>query len=131
MEKKAKTGKEMMTSLGKVLSDPQSQSFYQKYCEKFPALKIKIPFLTVNETLSHKPENYIGEIKVPVLILGSENDNVNSAQESRILFEKANNPKEILMLDRAEHYECYEGDAFKKIVAKQIEWFNQYLKSND
>lgn len=127
VEKKDKTGKEMMTPLIKVLSDPQSQSFYNKYCNDFPDLKIKIPFLTVNETLSHKPEHYIGNIHVPILIVGSQTDSVNPAQESHILYEKANSPKEIFMVEKADHYDCYEGEAFKSIVAKQIDWFNKYL----
>ena len=78
--------------------------------------------------MSHKPENYISDVKVPILIVCSEKDSVNPAEESRHLYNKANEPKSLLMLGDAEHYQCYEGESFKEIVNKQIQWFDKYLK---
>jgi cephalosporin-C deacetylase-like acetyl esterase len=57
MEKKrTSTGKEMFVPLKKVLTDPQSAAFYERYVGDFEALKIKIPFLTVVETMALCPE---------------------------------------------------------------------------
>lgn len=128
LAKKEKTGKEMMVPLHKVLTDEQSKGFYERYSKEYDAFDIKIPFLTVNETISHKPENYIGDLKIPVLITASDTDSVNPVEESHILYEKANQPKELMVLEGVSHYECYEGEPLKKILAKQIAWFDEYIK---
>lgn len=125
--RKAQSGKEMMVPIHKVLSDPQSQEFYRCNVDKFPALKIKIPFLTVAETIKHKPEQVIGEIKIPVLFTAAGNDGVNSASESEILYQKANEPKELFIIKDATHYEVYSGVYFEQAIAKQISWFDAHL----
>lgn len=119
LTKKEKTGKEMTVPLHKVLTDEQSKGFYERYSKEYDAFDIKIPFLTVNETMSHKPENYIGDLKIPVLIVASDTDSVNPVEESHILYEKANEPKELMILEGISHYECYEGEPLQKILAKQ------------
>ncbi|WP_150466152.1 UilS family quorum-quenching N-acyl-homoserine lactonase [Francisella sp. SYW-2] len=128
LAKKEKTGKEMMVPLHKVLTDEQSKGFYERYSKEYDAFDIKIPFLTVNETMSHKPENYIGDLRIPVLIVASDTDSVNPVEESHILYEKANEPKELMILEGISHYECYEGEPLQKILAKQIAWFDEYIK---
>ena len=128
LAKKEKTGKEMMVPLHKVLTDEQSKGFYERYSKEYDAFDIKIPFLTVNETMSHKPENYISDLKIPILIVASDTDSVNPVEESQILYEKANQPKELMLLEGISHYECYEGEPLKKILAKQIAWFDGYVK---
>lgn len=126
--KKEKTGKEMMVNLSKMLSDPQSKAFYERYRVDFPALNIKIPFLTVKETLSHKPEEHIGSCDVPVLIVAAENDSVNPVAESQHLYDHAHQPKELFIVEQVGHYDCYEGQAFERIIKQEINWFDRYLK---
>jgi fermentation-respiration switch protein FrsA (DUF1100 family) len=125
---KAQTGKEMMVPIHKVLSDPQSKEFYKQNVEQFPALKIKLPFLTLSETINHKPEQLIGEIKSPILITCASKDGVIPASESEILYEKASDPKELFIIKNATHYEVYSGDFFEQAIAKQLSWFDSYLK---
>ena len=126
-EKKKKTGKEMMVPIVKVLSDDQSKEFYKEYADEYSALKIKIPFLTLAETLKHKPINAIPDVNVPVMVVAATNDSVNPISESYSLFEAANEPKELLELEEATHYEVYRGEAFKQAANKQVSWFNNYL----
>lgn len=126
-ERKTKTGKEMFVPILKVVSDPQSKAFYDSHVGQFPELKIKIPMLTVAETIKHKPELVIGDVKAPILITAAGQDGVNPLEESKILFQKANNPKEFFVIENATHYEIYYGEYFEKAIAKQLEWFNGTL----
>jgi uncharacterized protein len=128
-QKKAATGNEMMVPISKILSDEQSKKFFEEYAERFPELKIKIPFLTVAETMSHKPEQAAKNISVPTLIVGAAQDGVNPIAESHHLFNAlpAATPKELMVVDGATHFELYTGDYFAKVVAKELEWFKQYL----
>lgn len=126
-EKKNSTGKEMMVPIVKVLTDEQSKAFYDEYADEYSALKIKIPFLTVAETLNHKPVNSISKVNVPILVVAATNDSVNPVTESYALFEAANEPKELFELEGATHYEVYKGKPFELAAAKQLEWFDTYL----
>jgi alpha-beta hydrolase superfamily lysophospholipase len=69
----------------------------------------------------------LADVKVPILVVGAGKDSVNPPQESDLLFQAANEPKSLMMLDDATHYELYEGNYFDQVSARQIEWFAQYL----
>jgi len=119
--------KNMQVPIHRVLTDEQSIEFYNKVEDDFPGLKITIPFLTIKETMEHKPERYLSAIHIPILIIGAENDKVNPPAESEILYEKANEPKELHIIKGAAHYELYEGERFNEVVTKQVSWFKTYL----
>jgi len=126
-DKKAKTGKEMMVPIAKVLSDEQSVDFFNQFKDDFPALTIKIPFLTVWETICHKPVEALASLNKPVMIIAAEQDGVNPLSESQVLFDMANEPKALHVEEGATHYQVYSGKHFESVVTKQLEWFNQYL----
>ncbi|WP_108652725.1 UilS family quorum-quenching N-acyl-homoserine lactonase [Dongshaea marina] len=125
--KKLKTGKEMMVPIAKVLGDEQSLEFFESHKDDFPALTIKIPFLTVWETLNHKPELSLQKMQQPLLIVAAELDGVNPLSESEALFAKANEPKMLYIEPGARHYDLYRGEALDRVVAKQLEWLELHL----
>lgn len=128
MQSRAVTqNKVMMVPIHKVLTDEQSIDFYNRYKDEYSALDVKIPFLTVHETMEHKPEKFLADVGVPIFIVAAENDKVNPREESEILYEKAASPKELYVVKGATHYELYEGEKFRETAAKQTEWFNKYL----
>lgn len=99
-DRRARTGRETMVPLGDVLTDPQSAAFYERFAGH-PALDIEVPLLTVAETLKHKPEAVLPGMKIPLLVVGAGRDSVNPPQESLRLFQAANEPKSLMMLDEA------------------------------
>lgn len=120
--------KNMQVPIHRVLTDEQSIEFYNKTVDKHPELNIKIPFLTIKETMEYKPEIYLDSIQIPLLIIAAEKDKVNPKEESEILYQKANEPKELHIIKGATHYEVYEGEFFMEVAAKQVDWFNKYLR---
>ena len=127
-KKKEATGKELFMPIVKFLSDPQSKDFYVANAEKFEELNIKIPFLHLAETMKHKPEQFIDKVNVPVLVVGSQEDGVNPISETHSLFECAKEPKELLVIPEATHYEVYSGEHFEQAFNKELEFFDKYLK---
>lgn len=119
--------KQMMLGVNRLLGDEQSKQFFQKYVDKFEALKIKLPFLTLKETIEHKPEHFIPQVTAPTMITVATDDVVNPKEESYSLFEKANCPKELVEIEGATHYEVYEGNFFTQAASKQLEWYNTHL----
>lgn len=125
-DKKAATGRELMVPISKVLTDEQSIAFYNAHCDQYPALKIKIPFLTVAETLTHKPEQFISDIRAPILIVAAENDSVNPLTESQRLYDLAPEPKKLHIEKGATHYELYTGEHFERVAKLQLSWLQEY-----
>ncbi|MCP5102391.1 MAG: alpha/beta fold hydrolase [bacterium] len=117
----------MKLPINKILTDEQSIEFYNKYKDSFQALNIKIPFLTIRETIEHKPGRYLDSVHVPLLIVAAENDKVNPREESEILYKKANEPKSLHIVAGATHYQVYEGEKFREVASKQLEWFGKHL----
>jgi uncharacterized protein len=119
--------KQMMLGVNRLLADEQSKKFYSEFVQKFDALKIKLPFLTMKETMEHVPEEYIGKINIPIAITVATGDKVNPPEESYRLYELANEPKALFEIENATHYEVYEGLYFNQAVAQQTEWFKKYI----
>lgn len=129
-DRKVRSGKEMFVPIHKVLTDPQSKAFYENNVEQHPELNIKISMLTVAETIMHKPELVISDLKIPILITAASKDGVNPVEESMILYKSANDPKDLFIIQGATHYEVYSGDFFERAIAKQLSWFTKTLATD-
>ena len=119
--------KPLMLNMDQILTDPDSKEFYQKTVEIHPKLKNRLPLLTIKESMECKPENHIAGLSIPVMIIGATGDIVCPVEESRILFEKAREPKDLFIIEGARHYDVYEGEYFKLSAGKALEWYNTYL----
>lgn len=119
--------KPMMLAPSQILTDEDSKLFFGKLIESHPEVNVKIPFFTIQRTMEHKPENLVPHLNIPIQILGAEEDIVNPPAESRLLFEKAKAPKELVMIKGAKHYEVYSGEKFKEAFEKEAAWFKKYL----
>lgn len=128
-EKRKRTGKEMWVAITKVMVDAESRRFFDSYKEVFPAMDIKIPFLTVRETLLYKPGENAARVNCPTSVVVASKDKVNPPEQGIALYEAAGGTvKSLYVAEGAGHYDMYEGDNFKKIIQHQINWFNRYLK---
>lgn len=125
--KEVTTNKGMKLGVNRFLTDEQSLAFYNKYVTEFPALKVKIPFLTMKETMEHKPEKVIIDVTAPIMITYAQHDKVNPPSESLSLYEKANDPKSLVEIPNATHYDVYEGDHLQTAIKHQLAWLDAHL----
>lgn len=126
-EKKVITNSEMAVPLIKILTDPQSIAFFSNVIARYPQLNIKIPFLTLAETMDHSPEKFLKYLHIPIQIIAAANDNVNPPEESELLFASALEPKELHTIPGATHYEIYQGNYFQQVASLQCAWFDRFL----
>lgn len=109
-EKKKNTGKEMFVGVTRVLSDNESKVFFEKVKGQYPEMDIKIPFLTVMETLQYKPAESAAKVQCPVLIVIAGQDSVNPPEQGKALYDAvASGTKELYEEADACHYDIYEG----------------------
>lgn len=127
-EKQKSTGKEMFVSVNRVLSDAESKSFFEKNRTQHPKMDIKIPFLTVKETLLYKPALNASQVTCPTLVVIAGQDTVNPPEQGRALFDAIGaREKRLYEESSARHYDIYTGEHFKQVIAIQTEWFRTYL----
>ncbi|MBN1114260.1 MAG: alpha/beta hydrolase [Oligoflexia bacterium] len=120
------SNKKLSLKPDQILTDEDSKSFYAKMSEIYPQMQVKIPITTLGHILELKPEEVISGVRQPVLIIAAENDIVCPASESEILFEKANNPKEFVLLKNARHFDTYTGENFNISAQRAVEWFRKH-----
>jgi len=119
--------KPLMLNMDQILTDPDSRAFYQKTVDAHPKLKNRLPLTTIRQSLECRPESHIADIGIPVMIIGATGDIVCPVEESKILYEKAREPKELFIIENARHYDVYEGEYFKLSAGKALEWYRKYL----
>lgn len=126
--KRESTGKEMFVPVTRVLSDEESKRFFEENKVKYPALDIKIPFLTIRETLQYKPATSAAQVKCPVMVVVASNDMVNPPKQGVALYDAVGSEVKMLIMEEgANHYEMYAGKHFDNIITHQINWFKTYL----
>lgn len=127
-EKQKTTGKEMFVGVNRVLSDAESKVFFEENRAQYPKMDIKIPFLTVRETLHYKPAASAAKVNCPSLVVIAGQDTVNPPEQGRALFDAIGSPtKKLYEQADARHYDIYTGESFKQVVQVQTDWFTQYL----
>ncbi len=75
----------MFVGVTRVLSDDESKVFFEKIKAQHPEMDIKIPFLTVMETLIHSAS--AARVQCPVLVVIAGQDNVNPPEQGRALYD--------------------------------------------
>ncbi|MGT4057216.1 alpha/beta fold hydrolase, partial [Escherichia coli] len=122
------TGKEMFVGVTRVLSDNESKVFFEKVKGQYPEMDIKIPFLTVMETLQYKPAESAAKVQCPVLVVIAGQDSVNPPEQGTALYDAvASGTKELYEEADACHYDIYEGAFFERVAAVQTQWFKKHL----
>lgn len=128
-EKQKNTGKEMFVGVNRVLSDAESKLFFEENRAQYPKMDIKIPFLTVRETLLYKPALNASQVTCPTLVVIAGQDTVNPPEQGRALFDAVGaKEKRLYEESSARHYDIYTGEHFKQVIAIQTEWLRTYLK---
>lgn len=112
----------------RVLSDNESKVFFEKVKGQYPEMDIKIPFLTVMETLQYKPAESAAKVQCPVLVVIAGQDSVNPPEQGRALYDAvASGTKELYEEADACHYDIYKGAFFERVAAVQTQWFKKHL----
>ncbi|MHA6679823.1 serine aminopeptidase domain-containing protein [Enterobacter cloacae] len=89
---------------------------------------MKIPFLTVYETLQYKPHKNAERVNCPVLVVVAGEDTVNDPKQGITLFESVKSQEKKLYIEQeAKHYDLYDGTHFQNVINQQLIWLNEHL----
>jgi hypothetical protein len=111
-----------------LLPDRQSAELAAAARKDNPAALDTLPLECVDETLAFHAEWVVDRIAPrPLLLITTDDDRLVPPEESRALFERAGEPKKLVVLEGFGHYEVYVPPAFDQVMAETTAWFRKHL----
>ena len=111
-----------------LLPDRQSAELAAAARRNVPSALNTLPLEYVDETLGFHPEWVVDKIAPrPVLFITTDDDRLVPPEESRVLYEKAGEPKKLVVLEGYGHYEVYAEPAFGEVMRETVAWFGEHL----
>ena len=111
-----------------LLPDRQSAELAAAARRNVPSALNTLPLEYVDETLGFHPEWVVDKIAPrPVLFITTDDDRLVPPEESRALYEKAGEPKKLVVLEGYGHYEVYTEPAFGEVMRETVAWFGEHL----
>jgi uncharacterized protein len=87
-----------------------------------------MPLQCAEAILEYSPEDVVHKISPRgVLFIAVENDAVTPEEQSFRLYEKAREPKKLVLYRQTTHYGIY-NDYFDDVAANVVDWYNRHLK---
>jgi fermentation-respiration switch protein FrsA (DUF1100 family) len=88
----------------------------------------KVPLRCAEAIIEFVPEQWVASISPrAILFISTENDAVTPEDQTFILYEKAGEPKKLILQKETSHYKAYD-DYFDQVTPQIIDWYNRYLK---
>jgi fermentation-respiration switch protein FrsA (DUF1100 family) len=130
---RALTGRsEYVHTLEIMLPDPLTQAFWDKTTpralELFPHMGTQITLESAEAVMDFKPESVVDRISPrAALWIHAAEDTLVPPDESRSMYERAREPKKLVVLDGLTHWDVYRGPGFEQVVGHALGWYGQWL----
>ena len=128
-ERRLRTGESTYVERNAVLlPDRQSLELATAARRNNPAAVGTLPLDYIDETLAFNPEWVVDRIAPrAVLFITSDQDRLVPPEESMHLYERAGEPRKLLILKGYGHYEVYSEPAFSEVMRETIAWYQRYV----
>lgn len=114
-----------------VLSGQESYEAYMALSDNAPTWLNKVTVESLEKIREYDPTRYIHLIApTPLLIIGAEHDSLIPGTLVAEAYERAREPKELLMLP-CRHFDVYGGEPwFAEAAGAAVRWFGRHLRGN-
>ncbi|MCB1742106.1 MAG: alpha/beta hydrolase [Gammaproteobacteria bacterium] len=111
-----------------LLPDRQSAELAAAARARNPDAIGQIPLEYIDETLQFHPEWVVDKIAPrPLLLIAAGNDRLVPPEDCVSLYEKAGEPKKLVILPGYGHYEVYVKPALDEEMRETIDWYSEHL----
>ena len=130
------TGKSRIVEMTDIVPpDPAAKREATKMTELSSKLKSSVMSLTLESAdamSNYQPETVVDRISPRAAMwICAGNDTLVPIDESRGMYQKAKEPKRLVILEGVEHHALYHSPAFKQVMTHATEWFELYLKNGE
>ena len=128
-EKRVLDGKSALVDRSRILlPDRQSADLAAAARRNNPNAINTLPLEYIDETLQFHPEWVVDKIAPrPILFITTDDDRLVPPEESQALYDKAGEPKGLIVLKGFGHYQIYAEPAFSQVMNPTVAWFERYL----
>ncbi len=98
----------------------------EEWHRTFPYYILKVPLASVESVLNFRPLHVVNQSKCPILFIHGKEDALVPCQHSRMLFEKAQLPKEYVEVPEAGH-DLLIGNCKEEVQKIILNWFQKWL----
>lgn len=111
-----------------MVPDPPTQAMHAERARLAGRPAPDVLLESAEAILEYAPENLVDQIAPrPVLFVHSAADELVLPDESRAMFERAGEPKRLVLLPGRAHYDVYAGACFVETMSETTAWFKAYL----
>ena len=87
-----------------------------------------VPLRCAEAIMEFAPEDYVARLSpTAILFISTEADAVTPEDQTFRLYEKAGQPKKLILQKETSHYKAYD-DYFDQVTPQIVDWYNRYLK---
>lgn len=87
----------------------------------------RIPLRCADAIMEFSPEDWVERISPrAILFISTENDAVTPEDQTFLLYEKAGEPKKLILQRETSHYKAYD-DYFDQVTPQIVDWYNRFL----
>ena len=87
-----------------------------------------VPLRCAEAIMEFVPEDYVARLSpTAILFISTEADAVTPEDQTLRLYEKAGQPKKLILQKETSHYKAYD-DYFDQVTPQIIDWYDRYLK---
>ena len=111
------------------LPTPDSYEWFTRLGADCPTWENRVSLASMELTLEYSPSAHIEHLApTPLLMIVARDDAVVPAHLATAAFERAGEPKELVVIDGA-HFDVYHGDGFAQASKAAVAWFAEHLAS--
>ncbi|MFQ5895634.1 MAG: alpha/beta hydrolase [Nitrospinota bacterium] len=112
-----------------MVRDPATEAEHQARAKRQPLPKWELLLESAEHIIAFKPEATVARIAPrPILFIHSERDVLVSPDESRRMYAASGEPKKLLLLPGAAHYDVYHPPTFDAVMDAAVGWYGEFLK---
>jgi len=116
-----------------IIHDPetvQSEVEAKKLYPQFASRKRLLSLESAEALLNFQPESVVDKISPRAAMwICAGNDTLVPNWESRSMYEKAGEPKKLVIIEEEKHHGLYYTPSLERWLTQGIEWFNTHLKA--
>lgn len=120
---------EVVDRLELMVPDPLSEKVLEEAVRAFPKAYFRLSLESAEKIIEFRPEDVVDRVSPrAILFLHAGEDDLVPPDESRSMYERAKEPKRLVILPGVPHYGVYTGEVFRNVMGLAAEWYAEYLE---
>ena len=128
-QRRVLTGESELVDPGEIiLRDPESAELAAQLDADFPERSYRLTLESADAIMEFRPIDVVARIAPRALLLvGVEGDRLTPSEDTLDLFERAGDPKDLIMLRGVTHHDVYQPDRLRDLIDRAAAFYDRHL----